>query len=265
MDKKLIWPVLMSGAVASAALLARDPHPKRGSLSWYARAPLMLYRDLRNTRLSRRCSYAQLGEDLISRNLLAGIGIPRPTYLDVGANDPVTLSNTYAMYKDGCRGVLLEPNPLLFPRLRRVRRHDVCLQAGLSDHSDPAARFYRMSEPVLGTFSREEAASFEQQGYQIVEEIAAPLLTPTEVIENHLGGRCPDFVSLDTEGLDLAILAAWPFDTHRPAVFCIETLICTNGDQVQWRKQAIVQLMEKLGYRLHADTYINSIFVSKER
>src|SRR4051812_41063504 len=58
-----------------------------------------------------RPSYAQQGEDLAVASIFGLLGVGRPTYLDVGAGDPVEGSNTYLFYERGCRGVLVEPNP----------------------------------------------------------------------------------------------------------------------------------------------------------
>src|SRR5262245_53886441 len=40
-------------------------------------------------------SFSQSGEDLIVAFMAYSLGIAKVTYLDVGANDPVQLSNTY--------------------------------------------------------------------------------------------------------------------------------------------------------------------------
>jgi hypothetical protein len=44
------------------------------------------------------------------------------------------------------------------------------------------------------------------------------------VIEKHFRGD-PDFLSVDTEGMDLEILRSLAFDRSRPAVVCVETLV----------------------------------------
>src|SRR5690348_15604960 len=65
-------------------------------------------------------TYAQCGEDVIVGFLLGWLNISEPTYLDIGANDPIQYNNTYALYQRGFRGVCVEPNPTLFERLSRV-------------------------------------------------------------------------------------------------------------------------------------------------
>src|SRR5450432_2860915 len=86
-----------------------------------------------NERLDQigRWSYAQQGEDLVVQNLFDMVRIKGPiTYLDVRAYDPVFDSNTYAFYKAGGHGVLVEPNPAKIDRLRKVRPRDKTLNVG---------------------------------------------------------------------------------------------------------------------------------------
>ncbi len=239
--------------------------PKRFSREWCSRIPLMAYRKLRAQQHKHRAergfvSYAQSGEDIIVAQLLNQLGVAMTSYMDIGANDPILLSNAYYFYRKGCRGVCIEPNPRLFRRLHRIRRRDKCLLAGVSDGTAAEARFYRMSAHTLGTFSREEAAGYERLGYSLVEEIPIPILTPTAVIEQYFS-ECPVFVSLDAEGVDLAILRAWDFTRYRPAVFCIETSDIAADRKSIVKDQNILRLMQEAGYMLYADTFINSIFV----
>ena len=46
---------------------------------------------------SARKSYAEMGEDLILASIFEQLRIEHPTYLDVGAWDPIELSNTYLL------------------------------------------------------------------------------------------------------------------------------------------------------------------------
>ena len=59
--------------------------------------------------------YSQNNEEEVILNYFDGkIG----TFLDVGANDGVTLSNTRALAERGWRGVLIEPSPKAFALLK---------------------------------------------------------------------------------------------------------------------------------------------------
>src|ERR1043165_8555860 len=76
-------------------------------------------------------SFSQVGEDRIVHFLFQSLGIDKPSYIDIGANNPVLDSNTYYFYLLGSTGVIIEPDPELYKKLRRKRRKDICINAGI--------------------------------------------------------------------------------------------------------------------------------------
>lgn len=207
-----------------------------------------------------RISYAQGGEDLIAATLLRDLlKIPFPTYLDIGAHHPVYLSNTFLLYTLGCRGVCVEPDTILFQRIKRKRKRDICLNVGVGITEQRSADFYVLSTRTLNTFSREEAElQVRTQSHTIDKIIQIPLVPIDEIIQKNFES-CPNFVSLDTEGMDLAILKSFNFEKFRPEVFCVETLTHPHERKVT----EILAVMRENDYFIYADTYINTIFVEK--
>ncbi len=105
-------------------------------------------------------SYSQMGEDLVVEALFGMLGIAPRTYLDIGAADPIRMNNTYRLYRQGGRGVLVEPNPTFAARLRSARPRDVVLEAGIGTTDRDSADYYIIGGPSDGTwntFSREDA------------------------------------------------------------------------------------------------------------
>jgi len=208
-----------------------------------------------------KASYSQCGEDLIvAFLLLEALKIPHPYYLDIGAHHPIHLSNTYLFYKQGCQGVCVEPDPDLCERIKRIRKMDVCINAGIGTEKKDRADFYIMSAKTLNTFSRAEAqANVDGRNHRIERVIQIPLISIEQIIQENFKS-CPHYVSLDTEGMDLAILKALNFRKFRPEVLCVETL---THPQLQ-KVNEIDALMRGNGYFTYADTFINTIFVNKE-
>jgi FkbM family methyltransferase len=207
-----------------------------------------------------RISYAQCGEDLIVAILLRDLlKIPFPTYLDIGAHHPVYLSNTFLLYKLGCHGVCVEPDTMLLKRIKRKRRRDICLNVGVGITEQKSADFYVLSTRTLNTFSREEAElQVRTQSHTIDKIIQIPLVPIDEIIQKNFES-CPNFISLDTEGMDLPILKSFNFEKFRPEVFCVETLTHPHERKVT----EILAVMRENDYFMYADTYINTIFVEK--
>jgi len=208
-------------------------------------------------------SYSQCGEDLIVNFAFRELGLGKITYLDIGAHDALYLNNTAFFYKQGSRGVCVEPDPALFKKIKRARPKDVCLNIGIGDGTQTEADFYIMSGKTLNTFSKEEAERYVSYGNQKIEQvIKMPLVSVNEIIKQHFKGT-PDFVSLDVEGYDLVILKSFDFAKYRPKVWCIETLTYTEDHTEVKIKDTIDFLLSK-GYFIYGDTYINTIFVDKE-
>ena len=207
-------------------------------------------------------SYSQSGEDLIIdylwRELHQTDAVPR--YLDIGAHDATYANNTYLFYQRGASGVCVEPDVRFVETIKRVRPRDVCLPVGIGPEAGPDATFYLMSQRALSTFSRSEAEALVGAGVPIERTIQIPMVSINQVLRDHVSSP-PDFVSLDTEGLDLPILQAFDFSICRPAVFCVETVDFVSKQRVP----TISAFMEGCGYFPYADTYINTIFVDRDR
>ena len=84
-----------------------------------------------------------------------------------------------------------------------------------------------------------------------------------ELLAENFPDAPPVFVSLDVEGLDYTILQAWDFSRFRPAVFCVETLTYTQNN-TERKINEIMELMRSKNYRVYADTFVNTIFVSED-
>jgi len=210
-----------------------------------------------------KISYAQCGEDLIIDFILSNLGIHKPYYLDIGAHHPSYLSNTYLFYKKGCLGVCIEPDPELFLLIRKRRRKDLIINAGVSLENKSEADFYVMSSRTLSTFSKQEADKLQNWGRQKIEKICQIPLVPVNDIIKKLS-KVPNFISLDVEGLDFAILKSFDLSNWRPEVFCVETITYSENNTEQ-KETEIIKYMINRGYMVYADTYINTIFVDKDK
>ncbi len=194
--------------------------------------------------------------------LLAHRGIRTGTYLDIGANDPIDQNNTYFFYRQGFRGVLVEPNPAYAELLQSVRPKDKTLVAGIGTTAAAAADFYVLSMPALSTFSRDQAdrAIKALNGkVNIREIIKVPLLDINDVMAKHFE-EAPTFLSIDTEGMDLAILKTVDLSRFRPKIICAETVEVGTTKIIA----EIPRYMEAQGYVARGGSLVNTIFVDSK-
>lgn len=211
-------------------------------------------------------SYSQGGEDVLIDNALKFLGISkRCTYLDIGANHPYALNNTFRLYRSGARGVLVEPDPSLCELLSRRRAKDKILNIGVGfGKRIETAVLYRMSANVLNTFSEEEALRISSMGlYKIVGRSEVEVWPLNKVIDVYFE-HAPDLLSLDIEGFDSRVIMELDLNKYRPAILCIETLEYSQ-DRKGKKLTDIVGYLESNDYFIYADTYINTIFVDRRR
>ena len=216
-----------------------------------------------------RRSYSQSGEDIIISDLFTRLQINKPSYLDIGANDPIALSNTYRLYTRGSHGVCVEPNPVLYKKLLRKRNRDICLNTGVAFDEQREAIYYTFPEKLhgLNTFSRADAEFWENTGtteigrHKIEKKIKMPLISINEIIEKHLQPH-PNLISIDVEGLDLQIIKTLDLGKYKPEVFCVETLQHSKNN-TENKNHELIDYLQNMGYFIYADTYINTIFCRK--
>jgi hypothetical protein len=73
----------------------------------------------------------------------------------------------------------------------------------------------------------------------------------------------PDLLSIDIEGMDLAVLKTLDFERYPIPAICVET--CTySEDHIKPKDYSIQDYMLKQGYFIYADTYINTVFVNSK-
>ncbi len=211
---------------------------------------------------SLRISYAQNGEDLIAWRALVDFGIRQPRYLDIGAHHPTHLSNTALFHLLGARGMNIEPDPELHREFVRERPWDINLNCGIATTAG-SLTLYLMADRALNTFSAAEAQRVAaEEMIPIVRTIEVPVASLNTILERH--AFQPDFLTIDTEGNDLPILKDLDWTRYRPAVICAETL--TFSSRMAGRKsEAITDFLQTQGYAIHADTWINTLYVDARR
>ena len=208
-------------------------------------------------------SFSQSGEDLIVEYLFNGLGISKPTYIDIGAHHPFYMNNTFLFYLKGANGINIEPDPHLFNSFISNRDKDVNLNIGISD-IESESDFYIISTPTLNTFSLETAKSYEKEGdFKIIDTKKIKTSPVNTVIKDYFNNVFPDFLSLDAEGVDEMIIKSIDFENSYPKIICVETISFSNtGNGI--KNQSLIDYIVDKGYLLYADTNINSIFVRKE-
>lgn len=172
--------------------------------------------------------YSQSKEEEVILNYFNG---QTGSFLDCGANDGITFSNTRALAERGWKGVLIEPSPKAYAKLKELyngHKGFYLYQVALGSHNGKA--MLQESGPLcsandvglVSTFVPSEMDRFKSSvKYDPVEVKVFKWKT----FLNRLTIKEFDFVSMDVEGNELQILP--DMDLSKTRMICLEW----NGKQ----------------------------------
>lgn len=211
----------------------------------------------------KRISYAQSGEDLIIERFLKTLNVSKPFYVDIGANHPTMLNNTYLFYKKGGRGLCVEPNLKLYHKFKYSRPKDTSLNIGIGTKKD-ILKFYIFKEDVLSTFSEEVAKKYQKMGHELSRISDVQIYPLRDILNVHAKGRAIDLLCIDTEGFDFAVLESNDWDKFRPKLILLETLEYEREGFARKLNAEYDPYLSKIGYKKLADTFINTIYIDTQ-
>ena len=205
--------------------------------------------------------YSQCGEDKIIELIFQMLSIDKPSWLDIGAGDPIILSNTALFYEKGCRGINIEPNPDFYAKLCEARPEDTNLNCGVGVEAGTMNYYVIDNYPFLNGFSEENSEKMEKEfGYRIKEAIPVRIMPIDELINKYCSLEYPDILDIDTEGMDLDILSRIDYDRFSPKVIIVETVIFGS-----FRKDTTIkEYLSTKGYAAPYETPMNTIFVRND-
>ena len=191
-----------------------------------------------------KVSYSQYAEDLLIR-----LALPDPKargfYVDVGCHHPRRGSNTYALYRKGWHGLLidLEEVKVLACQLRRWR--DKAVVAGISDRETETPIYSPGAFSTNTTIALASVA--EPDTYQSVGWIHTTTLTT--ILNKHQVPRDFELLSVDVEGVDYEVIKGLDLDQYSPKVICVENWESVKGVEAML-SSATHQLLVDKQYRL---------------
>ena len=171
--------------------------------------------------MSPQISYAQRYEDL---HLLRCFGDqPGGCYIDIGAGHPVYDNVSLAFYLRGWSGITVEPNPWLAQLSAAVRPRDKRLQSLVG--AQPGEATYYLVEHFhgLSTTIATNAEAAQQEYGKPAKAMPVAMTTLRAMCEEHGIGEI-DFLKIDVEGAEKAVLSGNDWTRFRPKVVLAEAL-----------------------------------------
>jgi FkbM family methyltransferase len=216
-------------------------------------------RPLREKLIYLNRSYGQNGEDILLNRIFADQ--PTGIFVDIGAHHPIRFSNTYHFYLKGWRGINIDAMPGSMKLFNELRPGDTNLEIGVSGIPG-TMDFYVFNEPALNTFDKSEASRKNGvSGFEIVKTIKV-LTKPLNVIldESLQADTKIDFMSIDVEGFDLAVLQSNNWNKYQPEVILVEL----NNYKEELRESETYKYLIGLDYSLISVLYNTLIFSRNE-
>ena len=172
--------------------------------------------------------YSQIGQDkfvneYLFQNKKGGV------FVDIGANNGITISNTYFFEKElGWQGICVEPIPAVFEKLKQ-NRQCICIQACVAKTTkqDKFLQITGYSQMLSGLKSNYHPNHLKRIYNEIkthggsVSEINVSCYSLNDLLEKY-GVPHINFLSIDTEGNEFEILKAFDFSKYTVDVICFE-------------------------------------------
>jgi FkbM family methyltransferase len=162
-------------------------------------------------------SYSQLGQEIHILSLYQGKR--NGTFVEVGANDGILLSNTKTLEEFyGWKGLCVEPNPDLFPKLVANRPLAQCSSKAAYSKSGLKLDFQIGKGPtdllsglVSDLKDGDNRDALDGNTDRVVQVETATL---TELMDEAKMPRFIEYLSLDTEGSELEVLKGIDFGKY---------------------------------------------------
>lgn len=162
-------------------------------------------------------SYAQNAEDVVLARLFTAT---TGRYVDVGAAEPVADSVTWHFYQRGWRGINVEPIPAFVEQLRSERPEDVNLPVVLGAVGGTATLHLVENRPGWSTMDDSLGETYRGDDGLRVREVQVAQRTLADVLDEYPGPV--DFLKIDVEGAEQAVIEGANWTRHRPRVVVVE-------------------------------------------
>jgi len=186
-------------------------------------------------------SKAQLQQDLAAKylcmNMIREKSVEGHFFVEIGANDGITLSNTYLLEQGfSWSGILCEANPEMIQMLKMHRKHSKVDGRAVDEFSHQQSIFLKTKE---STYSALAGNSIHVSKFVGAEPIQVNTISATDLLLEHSAPRFIDYLSIDTEGNELQILQGLDFSVFNFGFITVE--VSRNGKK-------IAELLRENGY-----------------
>jgi FkbM family methyltransferase len=169
----------------------------------------------------------------LDRKLEKYLNFDKGFFIEAGANDGYSQSNTYFLEKiRGWSGVLVEGIPELFEKAKARRKKSVVYHCALVSsefqNSTVTMHYAHLMSVVEGSLKTKEEqdkhvkAGLDVQHLEKSYSVTVPARTLEAILDEHINLPDIDFFSLDVEGYELDVLKGMNLNRYRPKYLLVE-------------------------------------------
>lgn len=190
-------------------------------------------------------SHSQIGQDTM---VMALTGHKRDGYfVEFGVMDGVQFSNSLVLERDlGWQGIVCEPGRVFHAALLKNRACHVDLRAVhevSGEHLEFKETLTELGLSGLTDFFDAGECHTARRRASAGATYMVHTVSLNDLLAQHNAPNKIDYISMDTEGSEYAILDSFDFDQHRVAIFSIE------HNYLEPRRQQIKDIMRAHGYQ----------------
>jgi len=192
--------------------------------------------------------FSQYGQDKwvfeeLKNNTSSGV------FVDIGAHDGITLSNTLYLERNGWSGLAIEPIPSVYKQLSQ-NRHCTTVNGCISKTSG-SAKFWEISgyaqmlSGIVSHYHKNHIARIHREIAQHggeINEIEIDSFNIYDLLKKYDISHV-DYMNIDVEGSEMAILETIDFSMVSIDIIGVEN---------NYKDSSIFTLLDNAGYRLHS-------------
>jgi len=202
-------------------------------------------------------SYSQYGQDIILNDRIFK-NKKNGFFVDIGAHDGISINNSYFLESElDWNGICIEPNPLVFEKLKQNRKAK-CLNIGILSKSEilefcKLSGYTEMLSGFLDFYHPDHKKRIESElkihggSKEIIKVQCLPF---SKVVELHDVKKI-DLLSIDVEGSEESIIRSIDFEQVE-----IDIIICENN----YYETNIQYFLEEKGYSHIGKIQIDDVY-----
>ena len=152
---------------------------------------------------------------------------------------------------------MIEPNPDLSDRLRRVRSQDTVVPMGVSQ-SGAKLTYRKFDDAEFNSFSDSQVTGLSEYGLKPAAELEISTAPLRDILAANNVPHEFDFLSVDCEGMDVEVLESNDWESFRPRWIIVEDYQWDSSDDSE-----IAKLLKSVGYVMRIKLGFSYIYCLK--